>query len=248
MLEVRDLAVSAGEKAICKNLNLHIKPGDCWGILGCNGSGKTTLLHTLAGLRTPNSGEILLNGVALSQTTRRQIARQLGILLQHTENAFPSTVLETVLTGRHPHNNFWGNKDEENLAQAALEKVNMQDMAKRMTHSLSGGERRRLAIATLLCQAPQIYLLDEPTNHLDLAYQIHVLRIFAALDNVAVMMILHDVNLATKFCNKFILLNGFGEMKTGESIINVQNLQWLYQLDFKEIATPQGTIWLMNQM
>src|SRR5581483_8078472 len=149
-------------------------------VLGRNGCGKTLTLHTLAGLRAAATGTVLLDGVPLEQHNRRSAARRLGLLAQDIEDGFASTSLETVLIGRHPHLAFWQWESAADVAIAhkALATVDMADFASRRTDTLSGGELRRVAVAALLAQAPDICLLDEPTNHLDPHHQLAVLGLF----------------------------------------------------------------------
>ena len=107
MLRSEQLSISIGGKQVCNALDLNIEADQVWGILGRNGIGKTTLLHTLAGLREADSGEIFLNSNSINQLSRKHIAQRIGLLLQHHEDSFPASVLETVISGRHPHINQW---------------------------------------------------------------------------------------------------------------------------------------------
>ncbi|NIV38040.1 MAG: ATP-binding cassette domain-containing protein, partial [Anaerolineae bacterium] len=140
-----------GERTLWRELDLTLKQGECWGILGGNGSGKTTLLHTLAGLRAPSSGQVQLDDMALSSFSRRDIAIRLGLLLQDSHDVFPATVWESVLSGRHPHLGRWQQEsaDDHSLASEALQHMDLIGLEYRPVQSLSGGERRRLAVATL---------------------------------------------------------------------------------------------------
>lgn len=222
LLEANNLAVSIAGKPVVHGLDLVLQPGDCLAILGRNGAGKTTLLHTLAGLRAPDAGELQLNGVGYAEQGARNAARMRGLLLQHQGDAFPATVLEAVLIGRHPHlSRFaWEGEADSRIAREALAAVGMGEFAEREVHTLSGGERQRVALATLLAQQPKLYLLDEPLAHLDLNHQLAMLDLFARLaqdQGVGVAMVLHDPNLALRFCNRALLLHGDGTHDLGES-------------------------------
>lgn len=214
------LDASIGGKPICRDLGFAIQAGQCWGILGANGAGKTTLLHTLAGLRRADDGRIVVRDRPLNQWSMAELARFRGVLFQDSHDTFPATVMETVLTGRHPYLHFWefeSRRDHE-TARQALHQVELRDMESRRVDTLSGGERRRLALATLLVQAPQLLLLDEPSNHLDLRNQVRLLddlcRQTIAREG-ALIMSLHDVNLAQRFCSHVILMFGDGAVCTG---------------------------------
>lgn len=251
LLETHSLHVAIAGKAVCRDLSLAIAAGECWALLGCNGAGKTTLLHTLAGLREPASGAVSLSGASIKHMTRRAVARRAGVLFQDSDDPFPSSVLETALIGRHPYLGAWQweTGDDEQLARDALHRVELGGMEQRMVDTLSGGERRRLALATVLVQDPRLYLLDEPTNHLDLRHQIAVLELFAAKargQGAAVLMVLHDVNLAARFCDHLLLLFGDGVALHGrsEDILNEATLTRLYGHPVTKIQDRTGTAWL----
>jgi len=251
LLETQQLEVQVADIQVCRDLNLKIEAGQCWGILGRNGAGKTTLLHTLAAMRMPLAGQIALDGSDINQLSRRQIAQHLGVLFQDSEDPFPATVMETALIGRHPHLGRWGweGPDDHKYASDALRAVNLETMAARQVSTLSGGERRRLAIATLLAQNPALALLDEPTNHLDLNQQIAVLQLLKhrlTNENQAMLLVLHDVNLAMRFCDQLLFLFGDGETLQGPTmeIANEENLMRLYNHPLMELQTPHGPAFL----
>ena len=251
LLQTRQLKVTIAGKTICESLDLSIERGQCWGILGSNGAGKTTLLHTLAGLRPAASGSVLLDGEPLVTLARRAIAQRIGVLFQDAHDAFPDTVLNTVLIGRHPHLKTWGFESAEDiaLAQSALAATGLGGLEQRLISTLSGGERRRVALATVLAQDPALYLLDEPVNHLDLHQQIATLELLKTrvrADNKAVMMSMHDVNLAARYCDHVLLL--FGDCTlvqglTGE-VLNQAGLERLYRHPIVSVAGPQGPAFL----
>jgi iron complex transport system ATP-binding protein len=250
LLSAQGIAVTIAGKWVCRDLDLCIRPGERWAILGPNGSGKTTLLHTLAGLRPAQGGDIMLHGRHLDTWRPRERARLLGTLLQHYDDPFPSTVLETALIGRHPHLKRWQWEDNDDLARArgALAMMDLAGFENRTIATLSGGERRRLAIATLLTQNPQLLLLDEPTNHLDLLHQIHVLELLTRLTTQearALIMVLHDITSTARYCDHALLLFGQGEALAGTvtDIINEENLARLYGHSIRRLAGPDGDVW-----
>ncbi|HET6629106.1 MAG TPA: ABC transporter ATP-binding protein [Woeseiaceae bacterium] len=233
-LACRDLAVAVPGRRLVDGLDLVLEPGDFLAVLGRNGTGKTLTLLTLAGLRVPQSGEVRLQGRTLAELKRSQIARELALLPQSVDDAFPATVLETVLVGRHPHVGplGWETAGDRRIACRALDRVGLAPFADRDIATLSGGERRRAAIAQVLTQEPQVYLLDEPTNHLDPQHQLEVLRLFAGKvrDGAAVIATLHDVNLAARFAQRCLLLYGDGRWALGPtaSVLSESRLSELY--------------------
>ncbi|HET9329870.1 MAG TPA: ABC transporter ATP-binding protein [Steroidobacteraceae bacterium] len=218
-LAARGVTVRAGARELVRGLDVDFAPGELVAILGRNGSGKTLTLHTLAGLRPPAAGQVSLDGGPIAARKRRAVALRLGLLPQDLEDAFVTTALETVLIGRHPHLALWQweTAEDERLARAALAAVELSDFAARRTDTLSGGEQRRVAVAALLAQQPQLFLLDEPTNHLDPHHQLAVLGLFRSLASAGrtVITTLHDPTLAARFADRVLLLPGDGRWSLG---------------------------------
>jgi iron complex transport system ATP-binding protein len=237
-----NVSVRAGARELVRELSVQFTPGEVVAILGRNGSGKTLTLHTLAGLRRAAAGEVWLDGSPLLQFKRRSVALRLGLLPQDLEDAFVTTAMETVLIGRHPHLALWQweTAEDERLARAALAAVDLQDFAVRHTDTLSGGEQRRVAVAALLAQQPDIFLLDEPTNHLDPHHQLAVLGLFRGLADQGrtVVTTLHDPTLAARFADRALLLFGDGRWSLGpvSSALTAGSLSELYLAPMMELG------------
>lgn len=235
MLAARALSVSIGLHRVCRGLDLDLAPGSRLAILGRNGAGKSTLLATLAGLRAADAGELLLDGKTYAEHGLRAAAKLRGWLGQERSDPFASTVLEAVLTGRHPHLDRWSweSAADTDIARAALAAMGLSDFAEREVHTLSGGERQRVAIAALLAQEPRLALLDEPLAHLDLNHQIATLELLtrrAREEGVALAMVLHDPNLALRYCDQVVLLYGDSRHVAGPTadILDAATLSDLY--------------------
>jgi len=234
-LSAHRLTVGVAQRTLVRDLSVQLAPGEFVAILGRNGSGKSLTLHTLAGLRTPTAGDVTLDGTSMQSLARRNIARRLGFLAQDLEDGFVTTAIESVLIGRHPHLSLWEweSDADEKVARESLAAVNLTDFSARLTDTLSGGERRRVAIASLLAQDPAIFLLDEPTNHLDPHHQLAVLSLFRELTRTAgrtVLATLHEPTLAARFADWAILLTGEGGWKAGpvSEAITAESLSELY--------------------
>lgn len=246
-LACQTLDISIAGKRICSDLNLEIEPGQFWGLLGPNGIGKTTLLRCIAGLNAPDRGSVLLENQVIDKLPRRTIARLLGMLQQHTVYVFDASVLETAMTGRHPHLSYWEREGSQDKQKAldAIRKVDLEGFEARSVTRLSGGEARRLAFASLMVQEPAILLLDEPTNHLDMKHQIRIMNQVGHLvenEQRCALIALHDVNLAARYCSHILMLYGDGEWQAGpvEKLLDPENLERLYQCPVETLQTRAG--------
>ena len=219
LLCVNNVCVHVPDRALVDELDLSLRAGELLAVLGQNGAGKSLTLLTLAGLRSPDGGKVSLLDQDIAQCQRRTVARHLALLPQFIDDIFPATVLDTVLIGRHPHiGRFrWESSEDRAAAMTALQTMGLEALSARDVLTLSGGERRRLAIAQLLTQAPDVYLLDEPTNHLDPQHQLDTLQVFRRLadSGAGVIACLHDVNLAARFADRCLLLFGDGRWELG---------------------------------
>lgn len=246
-LGCKQVDVSIAAVQVVKGLNLEIRSGEFWALLGPNGSGKTTLLNSMAGLRAVDSGTIELSGVDLHAIPRRELARRMGMLQQHSSYYFDSNVLQTVLTGRHPHLGLWemeGPKDFE-LASSALRKVDLEGFDHRSVTNLSGGEARRLAFATLLVQQTPVILLDEPSNHLDLRHQVSIMQMIrehGLQQGGIALAALHDINLAMAYCSHVLLLQGDGAWQAGpcSELLTAENLEQTFSCPVEALRGKEG--------
>jgi iron complex transport system ATP-binding protein len=233
--------ISVGTRQLVKGFSASFGKGEFVAVLGRNGCGKTLTLHTLAGLRQPEAGVVLLDGAPLAGLARRAIAQRLGVLTQDLEEGFVTTVSEMVLLGRHPHLSFWQWEaaDDMQIADMSLAAVELAGFGPRQTDTLSGGELRRVAVASLLAQTPDIYLLDEPTNHLDPHHQLAVLKLFRGLADRGAMVIatLHDATLAARFADRAVLLFGDGRWRAGavDEVMSAEGLSELYLTPMVEV-------------
>jgi len=242
LLHAKSISVSIESHSVISNLDISINRGECWGILGANGVGKTTLLHVLAGLRKADAGEVCVDGHPISDFRRKELYKRVGILFQDSYDSFPTTVLESALTGRFPHLPYWAINSTEDirLCMDALAEVSLSNMASREVCTLSGGERRRLALATLIIQHPKLWLLDEPTNHLDIHYQTSLLNLIVnkiTTLSEGLLMSLHDVNLLVRFCSHALLMIDHETQIHGEisEVITIENLEILYQHSIRSV-------------
>jgi iron complex transport system ATP-binding protein len=187
-----------------------LRAGEVLGIIGLNGSGKTTLLRIAAGLETPREGTVHLNNHSLARWERRRVARILGYLPQEVSSEYDLHVEDLVRMGRYPHIGGWGRLDKEDLqaVENSLELTGMALLRRRRLSQLSGGEKKRAFLASVLAQQPRFLLLDEPTAALDLSHQVRFFRLLHRLsrDGMGIAVVTHDVNLASLHSDRMLWL------------------------------------------
>ncbi|TWG80260.1 iron complex transport system ATP-binding protein [Cupriavidus gilardii J11] len=213
-LSVRALALFAGQRRLVGHLDVSVEPGQLWAVIGPNGAGKSTLMSALAGLRAPGQGEVRLDDRPLAELARHapaQLARQRAYLPQAVHDTFPMSVRDAVRVGRYPHLSGWGwaGAGDEAIVDALLAELDVAHLAERDVMTLSGGERQRVSLAAVLAQQAPLLLLDEPLAHLDLRHQIVVLELLSRLARAgrhAVVLIVHDLNLARRYATHALLM------------------------------------------
>jgi iron complex transport system ATP-binding protein len=208
MLAAKSVRWLAGRKVIVDGVTVSVEPGQTLGLIGPNGSGKSSLIRLLAGLRNPNEGAVVLDGRAIGIFGRRELARRVAVVEQHSSTEANVTVMDVVRLGRTPYRSAlspWTSEDDR-IVNEALVRVGLEDRPNQFWHTLSGGERQRVQLARALAQSPSFLILDEPTNHLDIQHQIDILRLVADLP-VTTVVAIHDLNLAARFCDRIAVLS-----------------------------------------
>lgn len=209
VLEARGLTHRFGSLEVLGGVDLTAHRGEVVGLVGPNGSGKTTALRILHGDLVPDAGTVRLEGRDLSSLTGRERARRLAVMAQESPGELPMTAADAVMLGRLPHRGHFGTttRADERLAAEALELAGAAHLARQDLTTLSGGERQRVLIARALAQQPRLLLLDEPTNHLDIGAQHHTLELVRA-QHLTTLVVLHDLNLAARYCDRVVVLEG----------------------------------------
>lgn len=235
MLEVQNISINYGVRAIVEDVSFSLEAGKIIGLLGSNGAGKTTALKSLNGSLPLANGDILLDGKSLNKFSRREIAREISVIAQETETKFPVSVLEFVLSGRFAHGGAFGWETEKDL-QIAIDCLNSCDLEKyesRRMNRLSGGERQRVVLARALATEAKILLLDEPTANLDLAHQAMMFRLVrerCEKSNSSAIVITHDLNLAAEFADEILLLKNGRILAKGkpEKVLTEENINEIF--------------------
>ena len=194
----------------------------------------------------------MLSGENIAAQPRREVARKLALLPQIVEDIFPSSVFDTAIVGRHPHIGTFSmpSVEDRSVVEKALRCVGLGGLGHRDTASLSGGERRRLAVAQVIVQNPRVFVLDEPLNHLDPQHQLDVMELFAqrARDGATVIAALHDVNIALRYATRCLLLHGDGRWVLGDTadVLTAAQLAELYGVGIDTLNWRGAPVFMMT--
>ncbi|SJZ36107.1 heme ABC transporter ATP-binding protein [Selenihalanaerobacter shriftii] len=234
-LAVDNLSYKYDQLKILDKVNFAIKEGEFIGLIGPNGSGKSTLLKNVNSILKPDDGKVYLDNFDLQELRKKKLAKKLAVVPQNTNVSFDFTVKEVVLMGRAPYiGRFKGETEEDYMiAKEAMKLTNTLQLADRPINQLSGGERQRVIIARSLAQEPEVLLLDEPTSNLDINYQLEIMNLLKELNRkqeLTILIVIHDLNLASEYCDKLLLLNEGNIYKFGtpEEVITTENIEKVY--------------------
>jgi iron complex transport system ATP-binding protein len=210
-LRAEGLTLGYDDQAIVANLDVDILDGRVTAIVGANACGKSTLLRGLARLLRPRDGAVYLDGKALADRSTLEVAKVLGLLPQAPIAPDGITVADLVARGRYPHQGWfrrWTEHDHDIVARA-LDATGTADLINRPLRQLSGGQRQRVWVAMALAQDTDLLLLDEPTTYLDINHQVELLRLLKTLNTESgktIVVVLHDLNLASRYCDHLIAM------------------------------------------
>lgn len=231
-------------KMILDNISLEVKQGEVLGILGPNGTGKTTFLKCINNIHIPCNGTISYEGKVLGKLNYDEIAKIIAYVPQYTNNFFSMNVVDTVMMGRMPYVNKNYTTEDEKIVFSIIKEMNLEEFAFRNIKEMSGGERQRVFIARAMAQQPKIIILDEPTSSLDLYNQLFILHTITKLakeNNITIIMTIHDLNLASMFCDNILMLKDAHIFAHGkpEGILTAENIYEMYKVR-TEITTPEN--------
>ena len=234
-LEVKELAFAYpdGHQALF-GINLKIAPGERVALLGPNGAGKTTFVMHLNGLHAAQHGEVIIDGEVIDTEAKeslRAIRGKVGIVFQDPDDQlFMPTVFDDIAFG--PQNLGFSGKELEDKVLAALDLVGMSEFKDRPPHHLSFGQRRRVAVATVLAMNPSMLVLDEPSSNLDPASRRELAEILTSLP-ITMIMVTHDLPFAYELCERSVILAGGEIVADGktEEILRDSELLKKYRLE-----------------
>ncbi|MCB2293303.1 heme ABC transporter ATP-binding protein [Clostridium algoriphilum] len=245
MIEINNVSFSF-EREVLKNININIKRGNFYTILGPNGSGKTTLLRILSKSLHMDKGEIYIDEEELTQIKSKILAKKMAVVSQSTEIEFDFSVQDIVLMGRIPHIPRFSSESEKDMeiAKNAMEMTNTWEFKDKSINALSGGERQRVVVARAIAQETGIILLDEPISHLDIHQQIEIMNQLKQLNknkNVTIIAVLHDLNIAAAYADHMILMHDCKVYKDGapEEVLTEDIIKKVYGLEVYVTKNPK---------
>lgn len=249
-LSTENIRLSYGAQEILKGVSINGNTGEFIGIIGPNGSGKSTLLKCIYRILKPHAGQVFLDGEELSGISIRNSAKKMAVVAQHNYYNFDFSVMEVVLMGRAPHKKTMerDNAKDFQIAQKALETVEMEGFANRSFSTLSGGEQQRVILARALAQQTPCLILDEPTNHLDITHQIQLMKIVKNL-KVTVISAVHDLNIAAMFCDRLYVLQD-GEIVgqgTPQEVLTAEFIKKIYRVETEIVYDSAGQLHVLLQ-
>ncbi len=207
-IKVKGISVSYGRKRVLTNIHLSLEQGYTYGVVGPNGAGKSTLFKTILGLLEPNSGDVSILGTDIDD-----VRKKVAYVPQKDEVdwTFPATVEDIVLMGRYPFKKVFQriDKNDRNIAEKAMNDLDILDLRNRQIGQLSGGQQQRVFLARALCQEAEIFFLDEPFVGVDVLTEekiIEILRIKAA-EGKTLLVVHHDLSTVPEYFDRVILLN-----------------------------------------
>jgi cobalt/nickel transport system ATP-binding protein len=246
VLDVRGLgyAYPDGHQALF-GVDLHVHEGERVALLGPNGAGKTTLVLHLNGILTPGAGTVAVSGLPVTKQHLQEVRRRVGVVFQDPDDQlFMGTVRDDVAFG--PANHGVKGQALESRVHDALDQVGMGDFADRPPHHLSFGQRRRVAVATVLAMEPEILVLDEPSSNLDPASRRELADILRHLD-VTVLMVTHDLPYALELCPRSVVLSDgmmvadgpTREVLTDRALMAAHRLELPFGFDPHAVRSPR---------
>ncbi len=242
-LEIKGISFSYGSHPALRDVSFKVEKGEVVSLVGPNGSGKTTLLKCINKILKPKGGVIFLKGDDIKRMDLGRLARFIGYVPQGASYAFPLTVFDTVLLGRKPHISWRVSGRDKEIVTEIILSMGLEGLALRQFNELSGGERQKVLIARALAQEPEVLLLDEPTSNLDLRHQLEVMELIRSLvreRGIAAIIAIHDLNLASRFSDRMILMKKGEVFAIGkpEEILTPENIKEVYGIKALVINNP----------
>ena len=223
---------------LIRDIEIGVRRGEILTLIGPNGSGKSTILKSMIRQLKLLAGVVVLDGEAMAAMREGDIAKKMAIVMTERLRAELMTGEDVVATGRYPYTGRLGilTKADREKVQEAIALVHGEEFANRPFAQLSDGQRQRLLLARAVCQEPEVIVLDEPTSFLDVKHKLELLEILKRLvreRNVAVVMSLHELDLAQKISDRVVSVtkDGVDRCDTPENIFQSAYIEALYGME-----------------
>jgi iron complex transport system ATP-binding protein len=252
MIRIENVSFKHRTTPILHGINLTIPKGGVVALIGPNGAGKSSLLSLVARLQPLQTGTIEIDGLSVSTTPSRDLARIIAILRQDTTVASRLRVRELVGFGRFPHGRGRLTDADNAIIDAALAQFDLTDLAGRFIETLSGGQRQRALVAMAFSQDTDYLLLDEPLNNLDMYYSralMRSLRTIAAASGKTVVIVLHDINQASAYADRIIAMKDGRVAADGTpaEILTTDRLEAIFGFRMR-VETIEGKPFALHQL
>ncbi|MGB9721124.1 MAG: ABC transporter ATP-binding protein [bacterium] len=247
-VELNAIFFAYDQNEILKDITFAIEKGEFCGIIGPNGAGKSTLLRIIAGILKEKKGIVSIMGKDRKKLKTREFARLVGFVPQETHFYLNYNVEDIISMGRYPYLEPFQVMTKQDIwaIEWAIEQTHSRELCGRSINSLSAGERQMIVIARALAQRPEILLLDEPTSHLDIQHQSAIMELLKKLNDqgMTVVVVNHDLNLASQYCKRLILLHQGQTYRIGrpEQIINKETIAEIYKIETNIIIHPEKKV------
>jgi len=252
-LQVKGVEFHYDSRPVLRDVSLALGEGELLGIIGPNGAGKSTLLRCINRILEPQVGSILIDGKEIGSLDRIDLAKKLARVPQQEDRRFPTTVFDAVLMGRKPHGAWRPVRGDEEIVSRIIAMLELEELAMRDVDEISGGERQKVMIARALAQNADVLLLDEPTSNLDLRHQVEILDIVRdqLKTGLSAIMAIHDVNLASRYSDKLLILHEGSIFDAGgPEIITRENMEAVYRVKVgilhhasgRRVVVPEGPL------
>lgn len=237
ILKCESLTVGYQHKAILKDVHFEIHSGEIVTVIGENGAGKSTLLKTIAGILPEISGKVYFEEAVFSQLSLRERAKKMSVLLTDKIHSEYMTCHDVICTGRYAYTNGLGmlSTEDKQAIEDAIEVMNLGNIKDRLFDKLSDGQKQRVMLARAICQNTKMIVLDEPTSFLDIGYKTEIMSTLKKLakSGVAVLMTMHDLDLAKSVSDRVISLKNGRVDRIGskEELFTEEYLCELFEVD-----------------
>lgn len=232
-LTINKLSFNYTSFPVLKDVDFAVDSGEVLSIVGPNGSGKSTLLKCINRILKTKQNTVLIDNKDASKINLKELAKIMGYVPQSSISTFPFTVFDVVLMGRKPYIHWSLSERDYEIVAKTLDFLGIGELAMRHFTELSGGEQQKVIIARALAQEPQLLLLDEPTSSLDIKHQLEILCILGDLaqsKHCSVIMAMHDLNLASRFSDRMLMLKQgcIFAVGTPDAVLTEENIEAVY--------------------